>query len=552
MPTLTQSLQGRDRGFLILIAEHWGIEIDNQKEAIQQLNAAMLDSNLAVEVYDALPPEGQAALQELLANGGKLRWQPFSRHYGIIREMGPTQRDRLQPHRKPETISELLFYRGFIGMSIFDTAEGPQEHIYIPSELINLLPSEEPVQKQSIGRPASPDEHRNIFRANDRIIDHATTMLAAYRMGLDEGGIKETEDEWEASYPAGPYPMTISFMNTLLTFAGMIDETLIPIPDVAKDFLEDARGNALAGLFQAWLSSEDCNDLRMIPGLVFEGEWQNEPRSARLMVLERATALPAKTWWHLPTFIRGIKEQQPDFQRPAGDYDSWYIRDEESGEFLRGFENWEAVEGQLIRYLITGPMHWLGLIDLATSDTDGTAIAFRRSAWSNSLLNNKPLVPQKVKERKAVVTSDAHIHMHYLTPRLARYQIARFCSWDGEKDGTYFYHVSPNSLERAREQGLKISHLLSLLQRYGQTIPPKMESALSRWEKYGTEAHMEPALILRVRSPEILKALRASRAARFLGEPLGSTAIKVQPNSFEKVLAILAEIGFLGEIHLDD
>jgi hypothetical protein len=137
MPTLTQSLQGRDRGFLILIAEHWGIEIDNQKEAIQQLNAAMLDSNLAVEIYDALPPEGQAALQELLANGGKLRWQPFSRHYGIIREMGPTQRDRLQPHRKPETISELLFYRGFIGMSIFDTAEGPQEHIYIPSELIS-------------------------------------------------------------------------------------------------------------------------------------------------------------------------------------------------------------------------------------------------------------------------------------------------------------------------------------------------------------------------------------------------------------------------------
>jgi len=290
----------------------------------------------------------------------------------------------------------------------------------------------------------------------------------------------------------------------------------------------------------------------MIPGLVFEGEWQNEPCSPRLMVLERVTALPANTWWHLPTFIGGIQEQQPDFQRPAGDYDSWYIRDQDSGEFLRGFANWDKVEGQLLRYLITGPMHWLGLIDLAASDPDGTAISFRRSAWSESLLNNEPLVYPKVKERKAVVTSDAHIHIHYLMSRLARYQISRFSTWDGEKDGTYFYHLSPNSLERAREQGLKISHLFSLLQRYGQTIPPKMESALGRWEKFGTEAHMEPALILKVRSPEILEALRASRAARFLGEPLGPTVVKVQPNSFDKVLAILAEIGFLGEIHLDD
>ena len=552
MPTLTQSLQGRDRGFLTLIAEKWGIEIDNQKEAIQQLNAAMQDRYLLTEVYEALPEEGQAALQELLANGGKLRWQPFSRHYGTIREMGPAQRDRLLPHRKPETISELLWYRGFIGMSIFDTIEGPQDHIYIPSELINLLPSMEPAPKHNLGRPASPDEQRRIFRANDRIIDHATTMLAAHRMGLVEEILKKTENDWESSYPAGSYPLTLAVMNTLLICAGMTDETLLPIPEVAKDFLEDSRRNALARLFQAWLNSEVFNDLRMIPGLVFEGEWQNEPRSARLMLLERISALPATTWWHLPTFIRGIKEQQPDFQRPAGDYDSWYIRDEDSGAFLRGFENWDAVEGQLLQYLITGPMHWLGFIDLATSDPDGTAIAFRQSAWSKSLLNNERLMTPNAKERKAVVTSDAHIHIHYLMSRLARYQIARFSTWDGEKDGTYFYHVSPNSLESAREQGLKISHLFSLLQRYGQTIPPKMESALGRWEKYGTEAHMEPALILKVRTPEILEALRGSRAARFLGEPLGPTVVKVQPNSFEKVLAILAELGYLGEIHLED
>ncbi len=552
MPTLIQSLQGRDRGFVNLIAEKWGIEIKNQKNVIQQLNAAMLNRDLVVEVYEALPEEGQAAIQALLANGGKLRWQPFARDYGSIREMGPGQRDRLQPHRKPESISELLWYRGFVGMGVFDTPDGPQEHIYIPSELISLLPGEEPVAKQNLGRPAIALEHRIVSRANDRIIDHATTMLAAHRMGIDADSLKVIEQEWQTSYPIGQYPITIAVMNALLTCASMIDETLFPIPEAAKDFLEDTRGDALARLFQAWLNSEVFNDLRMIPGLVFEGEWQNKPSSSRMMVLERILALPQNTWWHLPTFIQGIKEQKPDFQRPAGDYDSWYIRDEETGNFLRGYENWDTVEGQLIQYLILGPMHWLGLIDLGSSSLDGNAIAFRLSVWSTSLLNNEPFVTQKGKERKAVITSDAHIHIHHHMSRLARYQIARFSVWDGEQDGTYFYHISPNSLERAREQGLKISHLFSLLQRYGQTIPPKMESALGRWEKYGTEAHLEPALILKVRSPEILAVLRGSRAARFLGEPLGPTVVKVQPNSFEKVLAILAEIGYLGEIHLED
>src|SRR5579859_5992190 len=38
-----------------------------------------------------------------------------------------------------------------------------------------------------------------------------------------------------------------------------------------------------------------------------------------------------------------VKEEEPDFQRPAGNYDSWYIRDAQSGEYLRGFESWDRV-----------------------------------------------------------------------------------------------------------------------------------------------------------------------------------------------------------------
>ena len=39
---------------------------------------------------------------------------------------------------------------------------------------------------------------------------------------------------------------------------------------------------------------------------------------------------------------------------------SWYIRND-AGEYLSGFESWDAVEGSLIEFYIAGPMHWLGL-----------------------------------------------------------------------------------------------------------------------------------------------------------------------------------------------
>jgi hypothetical protein len=58
-------------------------------------------------------------------------------------------------------------------------------------------------------------------------------------------------------------------------------------------------------------------------------------------------------------------------------------------------------------------------------------------------------------------------------------------------------------------------------------------------------------LVLRLNSPQILEELRASRAARFLGDPLGPTTVIVKPGAREKVLAALLEMGYLGEISSD-
>jgi hypothetical protein len=71
--------------------------------------------------------------------------------------------------------------------------------------------------------------------------------------------------------------------------------------------------------------------------------------------------------------------------------------------------------------------------------------------------------------------------------------------------------------------------------------------ALQGWEKSGTQAHFENVTVLHLNSPEILQALRQSRGSRFLGNPLGPTAIIVNPGAWPQVMDVLAELGYLGD-----
>jgi hypothetical protein len=149
---------------------------------------------------------------------------------------------------------------------------------------------------------------------------------------------------------------------------------------------------------------------------------------------------------------------------------------------------------------------------------------------------------------KIVARSNGQIAAPRFTPRVVRYQIARFCEWDNPKADTYQYRITPASLKRAGEQGLKVEHLLALLAKHTSGgIPPILVKTLKRWDANGTEARVQSQVILRVSRPGILEELRKSKAARFLSEILGPTTVVVKDGAQSKVLAALAELGLLAE-----
>jgi hypothetical protein len=560
MPDFIKSLQGRDLGYLRIVAELWGIDLESldARLALARLGQSVLNRPAVEEIVSQLTTEARQALEELQRSDGRLTWQSFTRRYGIVREMGAGRRDRLQPQRNPASPAEMLWYRALVGRSFFDTPSGPEEFAYIPDDLLPLLPSPISATGQALGRHATPGERAYLLPANDRMLDHACTLLAALRLGLEADSISISAVGWSLPVLAQVAPLAPAALQDLLASAGLLDANLLPLPEPTREFLEMPRAEALVRLVRAWLVSARLNELRLLPGLSAEGEWQNDPLLARQSVLDFLTTLPAGAsgeehpFWSLAAFVEAVRQKYPDFQRPAGDYDSWYLRDLASGEFLRGFEHWERVEGALIRYLVCGPLHWLGILDLAASapldDPASQVTAFRYSAWAASLLKGQP--PEGLPHEEALlqVRSDARLVVPRLTPRALRYQLARFGLWEKDAPDHYQYRLTPASLLRARQQGLTTNHLLSLLRRHAPTIAPSLVQAIERWERNGLEARLQDLSVLRLATPELLQTVRSSRLARFLGEPLGPTAVIVKPGAMDKVLAGMAEMGYLGEI----
>lgn len=551
IPDLAKSLGGSDPGFLKIVAGLWGVEFEpsgsslaspsEQRHPSAELAALLLDPQLVAEVLESIPEAALRALQDLQSSGGSMPWALFVRRHGEVREMGPGRRDRETPHRNPISATETLWYRALIGRAFFDTPDGPVEFVYIPADLLPLIPPNPESPLGPPGRPAGRGEFTHVYLASDRILDDACTLLAGLRLDLP------LEDIEFHIYPP-PHPLSPASLQELLRAAGLLDDKRHPLPEPTRAFLEAPRGEALARLVNAWQESRAFNELSLLPNVILEGEWVNDPLRARRAILGLLSKIPEGSWWSLDSFITGVRERQPDFQRPAGDYDSWFLRDRESGEYLRGFESWDQVDGALARFIIAGPLHWLGILDLAAPAPDKPATAFRWSNWSNALLAGKPAPGLPVEEEKLQVASDARLRLSPRVPCAVRYQVARFCTWEKREHDVYRYRLTPASLGKARQQGLRVSHLLALLRRHADAIPPALVRALERWEDMGSEARFEKLLVLRLASPEIMQKVRSSRAARFLGEPLGPTAIAVKPGAQEKVLAILAELGYLGEI----
>lgn len=568
---LLDSLKAGEQNLLPVLAKFWRVDIQNLKpaEAAAQLEAAMLDPDNALRAWESLSDEQRGALQTLLATRGASMPLPmFERLNGKIRKMGPGAIEREQPLDRPQSHAEALYYRGMICERYEQTPAGARVTVYVPPDLAAVLPVHRTAYDDLDDgdddgdaftdydedaphiEPLDADMLTDIRSADTTIVDDLTTLLGYLQVhggAVSEDDLAEVDREGLTPYLLNPEPARLSFMFRLAVSAELIEvqnRRAFPRRAEARRWLEARRDSQLKTLADAWHHSRVYLDLWHVPGLYPEPTgWPYDAVVAREAFRGFVRDLvPPHDWWALDDFVDQIRETEPDFQRPGGDYDSWYIRNDE-GEYLSGFESWDAVEGALLEFYISGPLHWLGMADLAED-------AARLTAFGRAFVGQQNWPAATYPEEQVSIQPDGTLLVSRRVPRIDRFQVMRFTTW-GEAPAAsdpYTYRLTATGIQQAAEQGVTTEHIQTFLARHldsGASLPASITRLLDSWQSGPAAAvTIEQLLVLRTTAPETLDfILNTPGLRRYVGARLGEMAVVVRADQWQSLYDALGQHG---------
>lgn len=557
MRTLEHALSDHELIVLRVIGEWHGLDLTgkDKSHAVAELAEQLAQIDLISEM-EYLEPEESAALADLVRQGGRAPVGVFARDHGEVRQMGPGRMEREEPWLDPISPTESLWYRGFLFRGFDQTDEGPIEFYYLPQELLNRLrPTTTLTIKEESSSPTEPELRPVTAPAGmatgavaippiDAVDDLTTLLALAQRTGLQSDRLPDL-----GGLLMNPDPDRRSLLLTLATEIALLRQTdgLLRPTRAALEWLQGSRETQLRSLVDAW-SRSIWNDLRHTPGLVVENDSRpNDPLPARTALMD---VLPADDrWYRIADVVAVVRRQDPDFQRPDGNYETWYIRDAETQTYLTGFENWDRVEGRLLRFLIQGPLHWLGMTELSAAD-DVDEASYRLAVRALQWLGDEPAAADEVKA-PLIVQPDGILLAPYNAGRYERFQAARIAEQEPLSPGKpYRYRIAPSSLAEAQEQGIPSERILQFLESAGgRPVPASVRRGITRWAERGIEGRLQSVTVLRVGDAAILETLRTNPRTRdFIGETLGDLAVVIRQGEWEAFRQAVAQLGLLLDV----
>lgn len=563
MPTLVRALLDYDPGMLEIIAAQWDVDLttDDRAQASDELAAAMARPEAVAAIWERLDQQQCEALFDLQAQAGRIPLSQFVRRYGELRPMGPARREREKPWINPISTTEALYYRALIVRVFEQTVAGAQEMIAIPEELRDLLP-QPPLEKlaRTPGYAVAPP--RKLRDGHLTAPDDMATLLAHLLLRdtnargwlantpvevIDRHLRRSSEPAYRALLVQLAYDLDfIADEETLTHIVTRVDKERV------RPWLEAPRAHQARLLAEAWFESTRWNDLMYVPGLEAD-QWPNTGIVARHAVLEMLREVPSEIWWSLDGFIEYVKQVNPDFQRPGGDYAAWYLRDAYSGEIMHGLQYWDHIEGALIRFLFEGPLHWLGLVRAGRGVFLLTPLMLALQGivpWPDT-----PDRPARIRvDEQGVISAPVDLS------RYDRVKIARFCAWIGtpapapyvpygesRDEGVYLYRLTPQAIARVADEGVELPAIIAFLQRLSShALPPNVLKMLQNWHDNPREVIVHDVVIVSAKDLGVYERLRDNeRVSRWLGRQVGPHAHIVQREDMPQLLNALREMGIL-------
>ena len=547
--------------FLQAIFGVWQVPLPEgePRQMAVHLAEAMLAPNALERTLQRLTPAAQSALAEIVKEGGVAPGHRLFVKYGNIRRLGPAAMEREQPWARPEGVLEELYYKGIIYRAYAAVVGGYYGEVYfIPRDLLEPLQKlESEVAELDVQEAPAPTriEHDGSALAEDLL-----AFLVRIRQGrISASGPERTRKGSSAldELDLGPrlvgenHPERLALLRRLLWRLDLLQDhksILRPSPR-ARKWLHLPDHRRARSIYLAWRDDPHWDELDRVPSLGFDDRRrQTNPIVARSNLLQVLAKCPAGRWLLLSSFLDALKHRRPDFLRPDGDYDSWYVRDAGTGEYLSGFASWEKVEGALATHTITSSLRWLGVVDLGYGGEDADPTAFRITDQGSSLLPAESQAPQaeatSLSFPPATVGGDLTITMSVTNSMYERYQLERFAEWEAQ-DSVATYRITADSVWKAYNAGVKTAQIARFLKRIAKDqVPPAVSRTLQAWGGRFGRATLRKMVLLRTGDEPTMTQIRSHpKVGGLLGETLSPTICLVDEENAEELLQQLKDMG---------
>ncbi len=343
----------------------------------------------------------------------------------------------------------------------------------------------------------------------------------------------------------GQTPAMIDFSLWILLRLGIVEDYtqqpgygLTIREDLLRTLFALPSGQRLDVISTAWLDAQDLLELGMVVGekgplalhysLKGQTYWAATHPNAgavRALVARIVAYLPAETeWYSVESLLTLCRKLAPDLLGNPNLYGGprwWFSRPGSSRRFdLMQPEDWRRVWAALVRTILTGPMSWLGLIEVGTRHGEPVAFRVRPAA---AVLGDRPAPLERPDDAPPLlleIDPSTHTPLVTVPPNTLdsgiHSMLAAIGTMAGASPQGLRYRLTAQGVQRAFDGGASGPQLMALLgERAGGTLPEAVQAILERWwESYGAIRLYDEVTLVELGDDLLLRELLAASSLR--------------------------------------
>jgi len=582
--TLRYMLRAYQRDPLRQIARATGFTPPSaqREELIPALAHHLAQLDVVAASLAQLDDDGRAVLRALVALGG----------YAVTAPFGPFMAARLRRSATssappPSAINELLTRLATLGLVFTEPLQGvqpartlqPGDYLFVspgamaaiglveedvpaafdqpPPGVQVLLTSVDPLQRDAYFYWSEVRERPPAVTARGLVAKRDVARLAA-ALGTPGGEPPGTEDTMGRLF----------FLRLLLQALGLLRHDGANLQAAEPAFFRRTPADRAALAFAAWRAGAWWTETTHIAGVQVVGYGRDDSQgyplttAARLLVLNLLRVLSAGRWYSFAHLSGRARIARGDFI-VANHNAAPYLNGAMQGttldyaftlQWARTDDPWEAVEGGYLRAVVTEPLYWLGIVDVALEGA--TPLAFRITPLGLRLLRNLspqdgPDDPAAVEAHgRVIVQPNFDVLVYEPVSPLTLTELDRFATRQGTGNVLH-YHLSRASLYKAQQGGLDAAAAIAFLERIsGQDVPQNVRYSLLDWQRLHERLTVHGGVTLcQVADPAILDALLTAPPAGLEDvRRLAPTVAMLPPQNLEALRSYLEGRGYIAPL----